>query len=180
VHVARAKKTLIFPARFILAAAMNPCPCGNYESGEKECTCTAHEVLRYQKKISGPLLDRFDLQIDVKKIPLEELRAPRKEMPDDSYRDDIAYARQVQQERFADTRPRIHTNAEMSSRQTEKYSLSNKEAEEFLKKILETKKLSTRGYYRILKVARTIADLARKEEVTKEHLSEAFQYRLRD
>lgn len=180
VHVARAKKTLIFPARFILAAAMNPCPCGNYESGEKECTCTAHEVLRYQKKISGPLLDRFDLQIDVKKIPLEELRAPRKETQDDSYRDDIAHARRIQQIRFADTHPRIHTNAEMSSRQTEKHALSNKEAEDFLKKILETKKISTRGYYRILKVARTIADLAHEEEVTQEHLSEAFQYRLRD
>ncbi len=179
VHVARAKKTLTFPARFILASAMNPCPCGHYESGDRECTCTAHEVLRYQKKISGPLLDRFDIQIEVKKIPLDELRATHEEEDNNVIRDDVAAARERQHARFAGLSPRIHTNAEMTSRQTERFVHANEEADRFLKQILETRKLSTRGYYRILKVARTIADMANSIDVTKSHLAEAFQYRLR-
>ena len=183
VHVARAKKTLVFPSRFILAAAMNPCPCGNFESNDKECTCTAHEVLRYQKKLSGPLLDRFDIQIEVKKIPVEELRKPRAETLEedsDRLREQISMARALQKERFARTTPHIFTNAEMSSRQAEEFAHTDAEAEEFLKYILEKQTLSTRGYYRILKVGRTIADLARSKEIKKEHLAEAFQYRLRD
>lgn len=183
VHVARAKKTLIFPARFILAAAMNPCPCGHLESGDRECTCTAHEILRYQKKLSGPLLDRFDIQIEVKKIPVEDLRKPRAASEVDEeelLRAQIATAREVQRKRFANTSPYIHTNAEMNSRQAEKFSLSDASAEEFLKQILEKQVLSTRGYYRVLKVGRTIADLAGSENVKKEHLAEAFQYRLRE
>lgn len=183
VHVARAKKTLIFPARFILAAAMNPCPCGHYESGDKECKCSAHEILRYQKKLSGPLLDRFDIQIEVKKIPIEDLQKPRetKDVDDEqSLKSQIATAREMQRERFKDVSPRIHTNAEMSSRQVEKYALSDSATEEFLKQILEKQVLSTRGYYRVLKVGRTIADLASSEMVKKEHLAEAFQYRLRE
>ncbi|MEK7089581.1 MAG: YifB family Mg chelatase-like AAA ATPase [Patescibacteria group bacterium] len=183
VHIARAKKTLIFPARFILAAAMNPCPCGHYESGDKECKCSAHEIRRYQKKLSGPLLDRFDIQIEVKKIPIEDLQKPReeKEMSDEqSLKSQIATAREMQRIRFKDISPRIHTNAEMNSRQTEKYAISDADAEEFLKQILEKQVLSTRGYYRVLKVGRTIADLAESENVKKEHLAEAFQYRLRE
>lgn len=179
VHVARAKKTLTFPARFILASAMNPCPCGHYESGERECTCTAHEVLRYQKKISGPLLDRFDIQIEVKKIPVDELRATHEDEHDEIIRNDVTAARERQRVRFAGLSPRIHTNAEMTSRQTERFVHANEEADRFLKTILETRKLSTRGYYRILKVARTIADMANSIDVTKSHLAEAFQYRLR-
>lgn len=182
VHIARAKKTLVFPARFILAAAMNPCPCGNFESGDKECVCAAYEILRYQKKLSGPLLDRFDIQIEVKKIPVEELRAPHTETTheeDDALRTAIANARTLQHARFASLAPRIYTNAEMSSKQAEHYAHHDADAEHFLKHILETQSLSTRGYYRILKVARTIADLANSPEVKKEHLAEAFQYRLR-
>ncbi len=185
VHVARAKKTLIFPSRFILAAAMNPCPCGNFESGDKECVCAANEILRYQKKLSGPLLDRFDIQIEVKKIPIDDLRRPRNnaethEGDSNSLRERIAAARGLQKERFMRTTPRIFTNAEMSSRQTEEFSLTDAGAEEFLKHILEKQTLSTRGYYRILKVGRTIADLAESQNIKKEHLAEAFQYRLRD
>jgi len=183
VHVARAKKTLVFPARFILAAAMNPCPCGHYESGDKECKCNAHEILRYQKKLSGPLLDRFDIQIEVKKIPTEDLRKPReaKDVDDAEFlKAQIAVAREAQRKRFKSTAPRIHTNAEMSSREAEKFAISDAGAEEFLKQILEKQALSTRGYYRILKVGRTIADLADSENVKKEHLAEAFQYRLRE
>ncbi|MEI6479562.1 MAG: YifB family Mg chelatase-like AAA ATPase [bacterium] len=183
VHIARAKKTLVFPARFILAAAMNPCPCGHFESGDKECKCSAHEILRYQKKLSGPLLDRFDIQIEVKKIPIEDLQKPRdKNEGDDEekMKCQIETARRMQIFRFKDTFPRIHSNAEMSSRQTEKFVLSDSGAEEFLKMILEKQVLSTRGYYRVLKVGRTIADLAGSECVKKEHLAEAFQYRLRE
>ncbi len=179
VLVARAKKTLEFPARFVLAAAMNPCPCGHYESGDRECTCTAHEVIRYQKKLSGPLLDRFDLQIEVKKIPVHELRAAQEGESDEALRNEITRARRRQRERLSGFSPRIHTNAEMTSRQTERLVALDAGADTFLKTILETRMLSTRGYYRILKVARTIADMADSDAVKKEHLAEAFQYRVR-
>ncbi|MFA6365014.1 MAG: YifB family Mg chelatase-like AAA ATPase [Candidatus Paceibacterota bacterium] len=180
VHIARARKTISFPARFMLAAAMNPCPCGYYNNDEKECTCTAHDVFRYQRKLSGPLLDRFDIQIEVQKVPIEELRKPREPQNDDAFRVMVASARKTQARRFAQSStPHIHANAEMSSRDIEQFAHFDETAELFLKQILEKNFLSTRGYYRTLKVARTIADLAASEEIKKEHLAEAFQYRIR-
>ena len=183
IHVARAKGTMAFPAKFSLISAMNPCPCGFYGDPEKECKCGAYEVIRYQKKISGPLLDRIDLQIKVLRVKLEELRgkrAPEPESPKVKAR--IEAAREVQAHRFKKLGAGHHaisTNAEMSSKLTEEIVQLDAEGERFLK-TLDKARLSPRGYYRLLKTARTIADLDGLEHVKAEHLAEAFSYRLRE
>ncbi|MDP1706655.1 MAG: YifB family Mg chelatase-like AAA ATPase [bacterium] len=182
VAIARAKKSLIFPAKFILVAAMNPCPCGYFNDQEKECRCTANEVFRYQKKISGPFLDRIDLQLEVPRVSLEELRNKESgnEKEVEEIENKIKKARQRQNERLMAFEPRIYTNAEMTSKQTDMIVSLETTAENFLKQMLEKSFLSARSYYRILKIARTIADLADEESVRKEHLAEAFQYRLKN
>ncbi|MEK9180463.1 MAG: YifB family Mg chelatase-like AAA ATPase [Patescibacteria group bacterium] len=182
VHVARAKQSLKFPAKFTLIAAMNPCPCGYYGDPEKECKCSAYEVIRYQKKISGPLLDRIDLQIRVERIDIENLRGKKKVEPQSpAIKKEIEVARKVQAKRFAAhrTTKNLSTNSEMSSKQTEDLIDLEPGAEKFLD-TLGKSRLSPRGYYRLLKVARTIADLEHKERVSGEHLAEAFSYRLRE
>lgn len=178
IHVARAKGTLAFPAKFTLIAAMNPCPCGFYGDPEKECRCSAYEVIRYQKKISGPLLDRIDLQIKVGRVKIEELRRKKNFEPKSpTIKKEVEHARKIQAERFH--RLKIKTNAEMSSRQAEEMIKLGPEAEKFLE-TLDKARLSPRGYYRLLKTARTIADLESAEKVSAEHLAEAFSYRLRE
>lgn len=178
VHVARAKGTLVFPAKFSLVAAMNPCPCGFYGDDEKECRCTAYEVLRYQKKISGPLLDRIDLQIKVPRVKIAELRENKNLKPTSpEIKKRIQAVRKIQEKRFAHLK--IKTNSEMSAKQTEELIQLEPAAENFLK-TFDKARLSPRGYYRLLKVARTIADLEEKEGVSENHLAEAFSYRLRE
>ncbi len=178
VHVARAKGTLKFPAKFSLIAAMNPCPCGFYNDDEKECRCTAYEVIRYQKKISGPLLDRIDIQIKVPRVKIADLREKKNLKPESGgVKENIQKARDVQEERLKQFK--IRTNAEMSARQVDDFVNLESVATDFLK-TLDRSRLSPRGYYRLLKVARTIADLEKKEKVTTEHLAEAFSYRLRE
>lgn len=188
VHVARAKGTLVFPAKFTLVAAMNPCPCGFYGDPEKECKCTAYEVIRYQKKISGPLLDRIDLQIKVPRVKIAELRERKNtEAQSPVVKKQVEHARKIQSERFAKLSSRggsapggkIQTNSEMSSRQTEEMVKFEPGAEKFLE-TLDRSRLSPRGYYRLLKTARTIADLENQEKISAEHLAEAFSYRLRE
>lgn len=195
VHVARAKGTLIFPAKFTLVAAMNPCPCGFYGDPEKECKCTAYEVIRYQKKISGPLLDRIDLQIKVPRVKIAELRDKKNFEPTSpAIKKQIERVRKIQAERFAtkknpltrgeqsrttSLRMAIATNSEMSSRQAEEMISFAPDAEKFLE-TLDHSRLSPRGYYRLLKTARTIADLENQEKVSMEHLAEAYSYRLRE
>ncbi len=180
IHVSRAKGALVFPARFSLIAAMNPCPCGYFGDSEKECRCTANEVFRYQKKISGPLLDRIDIQIEVPRVKIEELRDKKKNDRDREIREQVKKARQVQGERFSKTRPKIRVNAEMSSKQVDEFVNFDDSAENFLKNILEKSFVSARGYYRILKISRTIADLEVAGRVSANHLAEAFQYRVRE
>ena len=186
VHVARAKQTLVFPAKFSLIAAMNPCPCGYYNDPEKECKCGAYEVIKYQKKISGPLLDRIDLQIKVPRVKIEELRKKpldklgvRSDFKPESprVRAKIEEVRLVQAKRFSGMK--ISMNSEMSSKDTEKLVRLEPKAENFLKSLDKTR-LSPRGYYRLLKTARTIGDLEQSEGVTENHLAEAFSYRLRE
>lgn len=178
IHIARAKGNLTFPAKFTLAAAMNPCPCGYYGDAEKECRCSAYEVIKYQKKISGPLLDRIDLQVKVGRIKIEELRTgERGESKNAILKAAVERARRIQSERFGEGGAK--TNSEMSSRETQDMIKLEHGAEEFLK-TLDKSNLSPRGYYRLLKVARTIADLEEKESVMAEHLAEAFSYRLRE
>ncbi|MEK7464565.1 MAG: YifB family Mg chelatase-like AAA ATPase [Patescibacteria group bacterium] len=181
VHVARAKKSLVFPARFQLVAAMNPCPCGYFEDPDKECRCTANEVFRYQKKLSGPLLDRLDIQIEVPRIPIEELRNVGIDTKaENEMRDQIVAARKIQDMRFQETNPRIFSNSEMNSKIVDKLIKLDNAAENFLKHKLEKSFVSARGYYRILKVAQTIADLENSPDIKTEHLAEAFQYRLKN
>lgn len=180
-YVSRVRGTLAFPARFQLVLAMNPCPCGYFGDVSHECKCTAHEVFRYQKKLSGPLLDRIDIQIEVPRVPILELRgeSPNPE-EDDTFRAAVRTARTRQEERFQEAGLLYRTNAEMGSRHTERFLRLNSSADALLGRMLSGAHLSTRGYYRILKIARTIADLDASEEVSADHLGEAFQYRLKE
>jgi len=178
VHIARAKDTLTFPARFTLVAAMNPCPCGFYGDAEKECRCSAYEVIRYQKKISGPLLDRIDLQIKVPRVRTGELIEKKHYEPvSGKIKAEVESARKIQSERFKNLK--IRTNAEMSSKQAEDFADLDASAEKFIT-TLDKARLSPRGYYRLLKTARTIADLDKNEKVSAGNLAEAFSYRLRE
>ncbi|MBI5306039.1 YifB family Mg chelatase-like AAA ATPase [Candidatus Wolfebacteria bacterium] len=179
--VSRAKGVLNFPAKFSLVAAMNPCPCGYFGDNEKDCRCTANEVFRYQKKISGPLLDRIDIQIKVPRVKTEELRQSRRDgASSDKIKKSIAKAREIQKERFMKVGSQISLNSEMSSKMVDEILNFSQEAENFLKNLLEKSFISARGYYRMLKIARTIADLEQSEEIKNAHLSEAFQYRVRE
>ncbi len=180
VCVARAKSILNFPARFTLVAAMNPCPCGYFGDSEKECKCSANEVFRYQKKISGPLLDRIDLQLEVPRVKVEELRKRKEEDITDKIRAKVINARKIQEERFQKSGNKVYVNSEMTSKMVEQLIDLDNESQLFLKNILEKSFISARGYYRILKTARTIADLEESEKVLPNHLAEAFQYRIRE
>ncbi len=179
VSIARARKALMLPSRFILVAAMNPCPCGYFGDAEKECTCTAREVFRYQKRLSGPLLDRIDIQFEVPRVKIEVLREERTERNDDESRNAVQRARDIQGKRFAEWGITVYTNSEMTSKHVDELITLEPHAESFLKNTLERAFVSTRGYYRILKVAQTIADLESSPVIKKDHLTEAFQYRVR-
>ena len=178
VIVARAKANVRFPARFQFISAMNPCPCGYYGDPEVECRCGAYDVMRYQKKISGPLLDRIDIQINVPRIKYDELK-------NDSIEDIMKYRNLVSSadtfriERFKNFGITADGNAALSSKQCDETIFLTKEAEEYIKKIFDSARISGRGYYRLLKVSRTIADLDLSELVESKHVGEAFQYRLK-
>jgi len=180
--VSRVKNNLFFPCRFILVAAMNPCPCGYYGDEEKECRCAAYEVLRYQKKISGPLLDRIDLQVTVPRVKIATLRKkPVEENESRIVRARVTEARETQRKRFvALGLKKRYINSELTSKECELVIKLDPPAEHFLKEVFDKSLLSARGYYRILKVAQTIADLETSPQVTEAHLAEAFSYRLRD
>jgi magnesium chelatase family protein len=183
VHLARTKQSVTFPAKFILVAAMNPCPCGYYGDAEKECKCSAYEIIKYQKRVSGPLLDRIDLQIKVGRVAMEKLREDRSRGQGTAAENDrgesaaikehVTHARTVQLGRYE------KLNVELSSREAQEMTKMDQSARAFLK-TLDDAHLSPRGYYRLLKVARTIADLEGKNETTSEHLAEAFSYRLKE
>ncbi len=180
ITVSRIKNNLTYPARFTLIAAMNPCPCGYWGDIEKECKCSAYEIFKYQKKISGPLLDRIDIQINVPRIKLDELKIPSSTISRENIRDKVMKARTIQQERFINNGLNIITNSEMSSKTADKLTNLINGAEQLIKEIFDKVHLSTRGYYRILKTARTIADLEESEAVEASHVSEAFQLRVRE
>jgi len=177
INISRAKQVVTFPAKFCLVAAMNPCPCGYFGDPEIECTCTAYQVLRYRKKISGPLLDRIDIQIEVPRIELQKLRKPA-EQADRDLRNRVIKARQIQIQRLKPLG--IYSNSEMSSKQIQQFINLDSSGEEFLEKVVEKSSLSPRGYFRVLKIARTIADFELSEKVSAEHLKEAYQYRVRE
>ncbi len=179
ITVSRAKGSLYFPARFMLVAAMNPCPCGHSGDPERVCSCSPFQVARYRQKISGPILDRIDLHIDVPRVKFEKLEGKNTGAEKSSViRARVESARAVQKERFRDRACR--TNAEMTSQMVKEFCALNPETREILKNAVTQMKLSARAYMRILKVARTIADLAQSSTVEVSHLAEALQYRFKE
>ena len=178
VTVSRVQRTVDYPANFMLVASMNPCPCGNYGSKTAECKCTAREIRNYLGKISGPLLDRIDLQIEVDNITYGELtdRTSLETSKDVKARADKA--REIQRARFQGTN--VSCNAQMTNAMIKKYCQLSDGCEKLLKRAFEKLNLSARATTRIIKVARTIADLDGQKDISEKHIAEAIQYRSYD
>ncbi len=179
VTISRAKMALDFPANFMLIASMNPCSCGYYNHPEKECTCPPGAVQKYLNKVSGPLLDRIDLHVEVTPVAFSELSSQQQGEASSIIRERVIKARELQAERYKE-HPGIYANAQMSSKQLREICVISSVGEALLKKAMERLNLSARAYDRILKVSRTIADLAESEEIKPEHLAEAIHYRSLD
>lgn len=175
VTVSRARMTVEYPASFMLVGSMNPCPCGNYGSKISECRCSASQIEKYRAKISGPLLDRIDLQIEVDGVKYDDLVSETKEEPSDVVRKRVNRTRAIQRVRFEEDG--IRTNSEMHEKQLEKYCSLSKESEQIMRVSFENLGLSARGRSRILKVARTIADMELEENILPKHILEAVGYR---
>lgn len=178
VTISRAKFTVEYPASFMMVASMNPCPCGFYNHPEKRCVCAPPLVQKYLSKISGPLLDRIDLHVEVTPVPMDELMRERVSEKSQDIRERVIKARTIQLERFKNTS--IHNNAQMSSKKLSKYCKIDEVSRTLLKTAMERLNLSARAHDRILKVARTIADLESSEHIQATHLAEAIQYRSLD
>lgn len=179
VTISRAKVSVDFPANFMLIASMNPCPCGYYNHPEKECVCGPGIVQRYLNKISGPLLDRIDLHVEVTPVKFDEMTSTRKTESSKEIRERVIKGREKQKERFKDN-PEVFCNAMMPSHLTKQICQINEAGKMLLKTAMERLGLSARAYDRILKVARTIADISGSDEIKVEHLAEAIQYRSLD
>lgn len=175
VTVSRAVGTYEYPANFMLVASMNPCPCGNFGSRDLVCTCSPTAIQNYLKRLSGPLLDRIDLKIDVERVAFEEISKRSNEESSAEIKSRVDRARQIQIERFKGTS--VHTNAKMTSKFINEYCKLDEESDALMKMAFERFKISARGYTRILKVARTIADLDGSENILSKHLTEALAYR---
>ena len=179
VTISRAKVALDFPASFMLIASMNPCPCGYFNHPEKECTCGPGMVQKYLNKISGPLLDRIDLHVEVTPVAFSELSSTQQFEKSESIRERVIKARDLQTERYKNSEG-VYANAQMSSKQLKEICIISTPAQNLLKTAMEKLNLSARAYDRILKVSRTIADLAASQDIKPEHLAEAIQYRSLD
>ena len=179
VTISRARLTVEFPASFMLVASMNPCPCGYYNHPEKECSCGPGIVQRYLNKISGPLLDRIDIHVEVVPVPFRELSDERRSEKSEAIRERVIKARKIQEERFKESKG-IYCNAQMTSKQLRQICQIDETGSTLLKNAMEKLSLSARAFDRILKVARTIADLDESENINPEHLAEAIQYRSLD
>lgn len=179
VTISRAKVSIDYPANFMLIASMNPCPCGYYNHPEKECVCAPGVVQRYLSKVSGPLLDRIDLHVEVVPVSFDEMTAQQKSESSEEIRRRVVKAREIQDQRFKGN-AEVYCNAMMSSSMVKKVCEINDAGRTLLKTAMERLGLSARAYDRILKVSRTIADLAGIEEIKIEHLAEAIQYRSLD
>lgn len=175
VSVSRASGTLVFPAKFILVAATNPCPCGFFSDPHKECICTPSQIIKYQKKISGPLLDRIDLHVEVPRVKYEKMATEKLSEDSLSVQMRIQKARDFQSKRFQ--RYSILVNAEMSNKLVREFCQVDLKTNELLKQAVDQFHLSARSYYRILKISRTIADLANSEKIELSQVAEALQYR---
>jgi magnesium chelatase family protein len=177
VTISRAQGSLTFPANFMLVAAMNPCPCGYYGDPIKECTCSLSNVLRYQKRISGPLLDRIDIHVEVPRVDYEKLSGNRSGEPSAKIRERVERACERQRARFAGTKLRV--NADMGPAEVRQYCAIDDAGKNLLRAAMQQMQMSARAYHRILKLARTIADLAGSDKIETPHLAEAIQYRPR-
>lgn len=175
ITISRAGGTVTYPASFMLCASMNPCPCGNYGSKKRRCVCTPNDIRKYRARVSGPLLDRIDIQVEVDGVEYDDLvsDAPSESSASVKARTDVA--RKIQRARFETSG--IHTNSEMTEKQTREYCRLGKEGEGVLREAFQSLHLSARARSRILKVARTIADLELSEDIKTEHLYEAISYR---
>ncbi len=178
VTISRSAQTLTYPASCMLIAAMNPCPCGYYGDKKHECTCSQQQLSRYQAKLSGPLLDRIDLHIEVPAVAYEDFHAEFKGRDSQSMRNRVENARKIQEERYKGTN--CHTNSELNGAMLEKYCKLEKKEQEFLGKAVDRLALSARSFTRILRVARTVADLEQSEKITVAHLALAISCRVLD
>lgn len=179
VSISRARFSVDYPAAFMLIASMNPCPCGYFNHPEKDCMCAPGVVQRYLNKISGPLLDRIDLHVEVTPVDFEKLSAERLAEPSASIRERVVAARKIQENRYENLEG-LHCNAQMGSKELRAIARIDAAGQELLKRAMEKLDLSARAYDRILKVARTIADLENSEKIENQHLAEAIQYRSLD
>jgi len=178
ITITRANGRITFPANFTLVAAANPCPCGYLNDPEKECTCTFSQIASYRRKLSGPLIDRIDIFCWVGALKYEDLISQNKENQSEEIRKRVEKAREIQKRRFK--KEKILTNAEMKIPQIKKYCQIPAASKNILRKFVDSGKLSARGYYRVLKVARTIADLEERESIRLEDITEALSYRLQE
>lgn len=178
ITISRVNATLTYPCNFMFVASMNPCSCGYYGSKEKQCTCTPQSISRYINKISGPLLDRIDIQVEVTPVKYQKLDEDVYVETSSQIKERVNKARKVQQERFKNEG--IFSNAELTPKLIQKYCKLDEESRNLLQKAFERLGLSARAYGRILKVARTIADLESSENIEQKHIAEAVQYRSLD
>ena len=179
INISRAKYSTTFPCSFMFVASMNPCPCGYYNHPTKACVCTPGQIVRYLNKISGPLLDRIDLQIEITPLSFEEMSRTAPGETSAAIRERVIKARKIQEERFA-SEPGIHCNAQMNSRLMKQYAQPDEEGMNLLREAMNRLQLSARAYDRILKVARTIADLDGSDTIQSTHIAEAIGYRSLD
>ena len=177
ITINRVNQTLTYPCNFVLVASMNPCPCGYYGSNYRKCSCTQNDIKRYMNKLSGPLLDRIDLQIEVQRLSYDKLDSEAQETSS-QIKDRVNKARKIQEKRYKNEE--IYSNAQLNSNQCEKYCKIDKESKELLKVAYQKLGLSARAHCKILKVARTIADLEESKNIEKRHIAEAIQYRSLD
>lgn len=178
VTISRVNAVLTYPCNFMFVASMNPCPCGFYGSLDKECTCSPQAISKYMGKISGPLLDRIDIQIEVTPVKYQKLDSSEKIESSIEIKKRVDLARKIQQKRYE--KDAIYTNSQLSPKLIEQYCKLNNESKKILELAFHRLGLSARAYGRILKVARTIADLEQKENIGTEHVAEAIQYRSLD
>lgn len=182
VSISRAAGSITFPAQFMLVAAANPCPCGHLGDPKKECKCSGHQILNYQKKLSGPIMDRIDLHLIVPAVDVNNLMIDKKKASGEKsveIKKRINDARKIQTERFKDLKS-IHSNSDMRNSHLKDFAKLSDDANLLLKQAVNKFSLSARSYFRLIKVARTIADLDKSETIKNVHVAEALQYRTRD
>ena len=165
-----------FPARFVLAVALNPCPCGFFGDKKNECKCNAGQIQRYISRLSGPLLDRIDLHLEVPALPFKEMSTQKKGESSGHIRKRVIATRKIQKDRFQEKR-NLHCNSQMGPKEIEKYCALDSGSLKLLERSVERLRLSARAYHRILKIARTIADMDNQESIQSAHVAEAVQYR---